>query len=442
MKHYFVVVLLFALFSLTFGQTPSPSPTPSASPENSRTRDFGSSLKKYENTTRQNSGDKQKLTEPDKERDDDGIIRVETELVVHDVLVTDPKGNVITGLNKGDFVVTEDGVPQSIEVFSSDTRSTIPRSIVLIIDCDLLQMPYLKLSTEAAKTLVDKLGPQDNMAIVTTDAILQLDFTADKMLLKQTLDYVEKKGREYALWYGRGAKLEELDEKTREEASKRGKRWQFDTLMAVLNEMFDEQGRQRIVLFQGDGVAVIWLKPDKDLPYPVSHSTRMNSGGKYTPRNKWMSNIGFSDVKEAIESSRATIYSVATGIRFFGLPEKERMARAKISFENMEKAHGWKNDYPPAERRMYVDREAKVRTAGQAAMYRVAELSGGNTAIMEKPEDAERIYSDIFAVINNRYVMGYYPTDSKKGEKRRSVKIEVRAQSEYNITARKTYILQ
>jgi hypothetical protein len=235
--------------------------------------------------------------------------------------------------------------------------------------------------------------------------------------------------------------LEELDKKILEEEQKYWRGGQFATLMAVLNEMFTEPARQRIVVFQGDGGSVIWLKPDEDLPYPVSYSTRMNSGMKYTGVSESMSKFGFTEVRETIESSRATVYSVITGLRFFGLPEKERMARAKLSWENMNKAHGWKTVYPPEQKRMYEDREEKVRTAGQAAMYKVAELSGGNTAVMEKPDEADRIYSDVLAVIQSRYVVGYYPTDNKKGEKRRTIKVEVRGHPEYIITGRTVYTL-
>ena len=72
-------------------------------------------------------------------------------------------------------------------------------------------------------------------------------------------------------------------------------------------------------------------------------------------------------------------------------------------------------------------------------MVRVAELSGGNAGFIEKPEDAENIYSEIFTVIKNRYVIGYYPTNEQKDGKRREVKIEVRNHPEYIVTGRKGY---
>jgi hypothetical protein len=73
-------------------------------------------------------------------------------------------------------------------------------------------------------------------------------------------------------------------------------------------------------------------------------------------------------------------------------------------------------------------------------MFRVAELSGGNAGFIEKPEDAESIYADIFTVIKNRYVIGYYPTNQEQDGKRRELKIEVRNHPEYFVTGRKAYI--
>ena len=72
-------------------------------------------------------------------------------------------------------------------------------------------------------------------------------------------------------------------------------------------------------------------------------------------------------------------------------------------------------------------------------MFKVAELSGGNAGFIEKPEDAENIYSDIFTVIKNRYVIGYYPTNQSRDGKPRNVKIEVRSHPEYAITGRQAY---
>lgn len=251
------------------------------------------------------------------------------------------------------------------------------------------------------------------MAIVTVDLRLRLDFTQDKTLLKKILDSLEKRDMEIT-----GGS-------------------DFETLLAVLNEMFDEENRQRIIIFQSDGSGVMWLKPDKENPYPVSYSTRYNSGMKWLGE-KVMFKFGFSEVKEAIERSQATIYSVISGIRFLGYSKQEQLARAKITLAENAKFYGW-NDLSAVREWQYVEAERKA--AGQAGMFRVAELSGGNAGFIEKPEDAENIYSDIFTVIKNRYVIGYYPTNQTRDGKRREVKIQVRGHPEYIITGRGVYFL-
>jgi VWFA-related protein len=408
----FLIIILFSAFA-SLGQTPSVTPTESRSPKNPKTRISGSSIEKPESKKRLNSQDNRKI-----EESDDETISVKTVLVVNDVLVTDQSGKAIADLKKEDFVITENGVPQAIEVFSLGENATVPRSIVLVVDCGAPQAPYLKTSIEAAKMLVDKLNPQDKMAIVTVDVKLRTNFTQDRTLLKNALDSLEKKDINLA-----GGS-------------------EFDALLTVLNAMFDKKDRHRIVIFQGDGSQVIWLKTDKDTPYPVSDTTLELSGLKWIreKEKKKMWRFGFTNIKEAIERSQATIYSVATGIRFLGLPEKERLARGSISVENVGRAFGWK--VSSTIKRMYQERNAEIYTAGQTAMSKVAELSGGSMNFIEKPEDAENVYANIFTNIKNRYVIGYYPTNQEQGEKRRNVKFEVRGHPEYIITGRKTYFLR
>ena len=115
MKLHLIIVVLLGLASQSFGQTPSASPTTpeSASPESTRVKPFGSSLEKYEDKQRRSLQSKQ-----GDELADGETIRVTTNLVINDVLVTTQNGKIINELNKGDFNLTEDGTPQTIEVFS------------------------------------------------------------------------------------------------------------------------------------------------------------------------------------------------------------------------------------------------------------------------------------------------------------------------------------
>lgn len=190
MKLLLIIVWLLVLAFPSLGQTPSAQPTPTQSATPEKTRNFGSSLEKYRNKERQNSQNKPSDDEPRA----DEIIRVKTDLVVTDVLVTDRSGKIVSELKKNDFIVTENGAPQKVEMFSLGENASVSRSIVLIIDCGFRQAPYIKSSIEAAKTLVDKLAEQDKMAIVTIDVKLLSDFTQDKVLLKKNWILYWKKG--------------------------------------------------------------------------------------------------------------------------------------------------------------------------------------------------------------------------------------------------------
>ena len=150
-----------------------------------------------------------------------------------------------------------------------------------------------------------------------------------------------------------------------------------------------------------------------------------------------MRHFGFSDIKQAIERSRATIYSVATGIRFLGFSKTERTARGEIWVENQYRSLGLRDN--PRDTKVLGEFFTEVLTAAQTAMLRIAELSGGNLGFIEKPEDAEGVYSNIFKLISNRYVIGYYPSNQVRDRKRREVKVEVRNHPEYVVTGRKAY---
>jgi len=54
------------------------------------------------------------------------VFRVNSRIVVLDVTVRDKKGNLVTGLGKGDFAVSEDGVPQTIRSFETTEQHRLP----------------------------------------------------------------------------------------------------------------------------------------------------------------------------------------------------------------------------------------------------------------------------------------------------------------------------
>jgi VWFA-related protein len=334
-------------------------------------RDFGSSLKKDVKRNRADSRSGQ--------QNHDDVIRVDTDLVVCEVSVVNDQGNAIPGLNRSDFVVSEDGKQQEIGMFSVGDAAAVPRSIVLIVDYSISQRPYVKISLEAAKTLVDKLGPKDRMALVTDDVKLLADFTQDKELLKEKLESLRK------------AVL----------AGKVGRSLQYSALMATLNEMFSVEDIRPIIIFQTDG---------DELPK--------------------LRGFTFRSVEAAVEQSRATIYAIIPG-SLIGLSDKEMEEKARYA---MTEIFG---HYPRPLDIIYA--YARGRLQEHTAIAGLAELSGGWWDALNTPEQADEVYGRIFADINQRYVIGYYPTNKERDGKRRSVKVEVRGHPEYTVGGRKTY---
>jgi VWFA-related protein len=92
-------------------------------------------------------------------------LHVGTQLVVLDASVTDRKtGRAITGLTPQDFILTEDGAPQTIASLNQDS---LPLSLVFLFDAtDTVQPVLLQLAMGARRTL-DHLREDDEVEVAT-----------------------------------------------------------------------------------------------------------------------------------------------------------------------------------------------------------------------------------------------------------------------------------
>jgi VWFA-related protein len=158
-------------------------------------------------------------------------IRVQTRLVVHNVVVTDKNGNPIEGLTKDDFVVTENNVKQEIAFVeyqhvqkpiekpvepsepiqvalplnpaaraeaskitippSGDARYQDKRLLVFFFDMTSMQQPDLLRAFDASMKYVrTEMGPSDVVAIMALQSgavRIRQDFTTDKPRLLEVL---------------------------------------------------------------------------------------------------------------------------------------------------------------------------------------------------------------------------------------------------------------
>jgi len=367
-----------------------------------RGRKFGSSLALSPNERARRA--------EERAADEDDVVRVDTDLVVAAVLVLDGEGKIVTGLSKEDFVVKEDDGLQEVASVALGDSKDVPRSIVLIIDYSGSQLPYIQTSIEAAKMLVDKLNPKDRMAVVTDDVNLLVDFTSDKDLLKTRLEGLKESALSGAL----------------------GASDQYDALLATMTELFSLR-RAADYYFQTDGDELESLKGGSPQPYNAFSLPRK---------------FGLEDILTATERSRVAVYSVISGVRFFGVPQAELLKRAEADLVNRTKAnqqlqralnHSPARVGPTKLPDEILQQQATVWLRRHTALAAVARFTGAWTEFLEEPSQADEIYNRILTDIDRRYVIGYYPTNRARDGKRRKVQIEIRNHPEYIVWGQKTY---
>ena len=152
-------------------------------------------------------------------QDDDDVVRITTNLVQLDVVVTDNKGRQVTDLTADDFEMFEGGRPQKITNFSfvsnessgsrlspSTTTSGVApakgtraedqrRTIVIVIDDLKISFEGMTEARRAVKKFIDEgMSPGDLVAIVRTSTgvgALQ-QFTSDKRQLHAALERMRR----------------------------------------------------------------------------------------------------------------------------------------------------------------------------------------------------------------------------------------------------------
>jgi VWFA-related protein len=415
--------------------------------EKPRLKDFGSSLRRLK-WDPVNKEARETYRSTNGTTSDDDVIRFETTLVACDLLVTDRQGRPVRGLKATDFIITEDGAPQQVGHFFLGDNVNRPRSIVLIIDYSRSQFPYINDSIEAAKVFVDKLAPLDRIAVVTDDVELLIDFTSDKSAVKKRLDSLINKNRGSKGFLGLGDKQPHF-----------GRSAQYSALMATLKEAFDDEDERPIIVFQTDGDELEYLRDPvvvPTVPEGLPPDLRVEVQEEVEQRKKLqrasVTEFSLDDVYKEVEKSRATIYTIIPGVRLLGFPHDQQLARLKADDDKT--VETWLDASPAKVRAAFQLRQEErnkrrapqileasldERLKIQATLFDVAKTSGGWADFLETQSQATDIYARILADLNERYVVGYYPTNKDRDGRRRKITIEVKGHPEYAITGRKSY---
>jgi VWFA-related protein len=122
----------------------------------------------------------------------DPSIAVDVKVVNLPVTVRDKHGSIVQNLSKDDFILQEDGRPQSIKYFSRE--SNLPLTLGLLVDTSLSQRNVLDQERTASRSFLDRMltTEKDRAFIIHFDREVELlqDLTADKDKLEKALDSI------------------------------------------------------------------------------------------------------------------------------------------------------------------------------------------------------------------------------------------------------------
>jgi VWFA-related protein len=162
---------------------------------------------------------------PTPSKDENEVIRVETNLVTMPVSVLDRDGRFISGLQKRDFKIFENGVEQKVEYFQSVEQ---PFTVIIMIDVSPSTSFRIDEIQDAAIAFVNQLRPSDRVMVVAFDERVHVlsPITNDRAQLRDAIRQSE---------FGDGTGL-------------------YEAVDFVINQQLRTiQGRKAVVLFT-DGV--------------------------------------------------------------------------------------------------------------------------------------------------------------------------------------------
>jgi VWFA-related protein len=181
-------------------------------------------------------------------KDSVSTIAVDVNLVTLPVTVRDKHGQIVRDLTKDDFVLEEDGRPQTIKYFSQDAN--LPLTMGLLVDTSWSQREVLDQERNASHSFLDQMLVQDK------DKAFLIHFDREVELLEDLTNRREKLQSALAL-----LKTPDRDRSDPNDPDSRsghghqgGGTQLYDAVYLASNELMKKQAGRKAVIILSDGV--------------------------------------------------------------------------------------------------------------------------------------------------------------------------------------------
>jgi Ca-activated chloride channel homolog len=293
-------------------------------------------------------------------------VKIETDLINLNVVVTDRHGQRVRGLEKNDFEVYEDGVKQEIYHFAAEER---PLKIVALFDTSISMKEVLPVVKQAGVKLVENFSADDRLSIVSFAREVHLQ----------------------AEWVEKGKAI--------------------DAIRLLEPEPYLHQDLPvydyNTYLFEAFKYVFDMLQDNRDRVMLITFSDGIDTGGARSISNmkKRVEELG-RETKRQVEESWAVVYPI-------------RFKTKQVTGE-----------YPESARRFPTIMTIRIgkppKYPGSEFLSELAAASGGRLFEFTGQEDLAKAVQEVLLDLRSQYRIGYYPTETSMRKGFHRIKLQVK----------------
>jgi Ca-activated chloride channel homolog len=325
--------------------------------------------------------------------DEGDVVRVDTQLVSVPATIKDNSGRPVPGLRRENFVVYEDGQPQSIATFGT---AEAPFEIALLLDTSGSTRADVSLIRQAANAFINSLRSGDRVAIVgfnteqkgsTQIATVEVlsDLTDNRQSLQSAIQNLgSANGTPY-----------------------------YDALDRVARQIFRDPPREevrgrRALVALTDGV-----DSTSDADFAAARGKLTNLGiACYFIQVNTEDFVEDRLLKDCQDDGRLSLSA-------------KQLKRYRAIFVPRAGSDDFSDFCQMGQfERMQISRD--LYNLARREMNDLAKASGGKNFSAASLQDARSAFAHVASEIGTQYSLGYYPTNKSRDGKFRAIRIEVR----------------